>query len=566
MANTDAWSTIHAHPDLFAIVTPVNVDVFESMLEGHPNRALVDSVVVGLREGFWPFADADGMDLPSSWDEEGSPLSREAEAFVENYAQEEERAGRYSAPFGPQLLGNSMYCMPLFAIPKPNTDIMRVINNHSAGNFSLNSMIAKACVGMRQDNVQDLGKNLIHFRQENGSTPLWMFKSDVSHAYRLLPMHPLWQLKQVVTVGGLRRIDRCSCFGNRGSADLWCTFHGLVVWIAINVRFILELLAYMDDNFGFDANPDLVFYSPYHRLMPSKQFRLLTLWDDLGIPHSDNKQLFGRALEIIGFFVDPRSMSVTMPADSSADLVEHIRAFLAVSTRQQPLREWQRLLGWINWGLNVHPLLKPGLQSSYRKIAGKSIARAPIYLNARVVRDLTWVANMFESNEGIFFYRAKAWPPRAADLTILCDASLEGLGYWCPLRQQAFMADRPPAPVALEDHIFWYEALCVLGALEWAASLPRPPQRLAIYTDNLNTVQMFDSFRASEGYDDILLRACEILLLHQIDLRVWHIPGAQNTIADALSRHLLQIVQQYRPDLVIYSFEPPHVTLGAAQK
>lgn len=259
-------------------------------------------------------------------------------------------------------------------------------------------------------------------------------------------------------------------------------------------------------------------------------------------------------------------MSVTMPPESSSDLVEHIRSFLSAPRRQQPLREWQRLLGWINWGLNVHPLLKPGLQSAYRKIAGKTLSRAPIYLNARVIRDLNWVADMFESTDGIFFFRAKAWPPRAADLTILCDASLDGLGYWCPARQQAFLADRPPAPIALEDHIFWYEALCVLAALEWAASLPSPPQRLAIYTDNLNTVQMFDSFRASKGYDDILLRACEILLEHHIDLRVWHIPGAQNTIADALSRHLLQIVHQYRPDLVIFSFQPPRVTLGAAKK
>lgn len=56
---------------------------------------------------------------------------------------------------------------------------------------------------------------------------------------------------------------------------------------------------------GYDANMQLVFYAPYRRSMPSKQVRLLQLWDTLGIPHSDNKQLFGLALEIIGFFVDP---------------------------------------------------------------------------------------------------------------------------------------------------------------------------------------------------------------------------------------------------------------------
>lgn len=249
MANQGAWDTIHANSELFAIVSPINVDLFESLLEGHPNRALVDSVVVGLREGFWPFADAEGKGIPDTWDEERAPLSEEVREFIKIYAEEEEQVGRYSAPFGPAL-APGMICMPLFAIPKPNTNILRVINDHSAGAHSLNSTISKADVGMRQDNMQDLGRNLIHFRQQHGSDAVWMFKSDVSHAYRLLPMHPLWQLKQVVTVDGMRRVDRCSCFGNRGSADLWCTFHGLVVWIAIHVRFILELLAYMDDNFG----------------------------------------------------------------------------------------------------------------------------------------------------------------------------------------------------------------------------------------------------------------------------------------------------------------------------
>lgn len=166
----------------------------------------------------------------------------------------------------------------------------------------------------------------------------------------------------------------------------------------------------------------------------------------------------------------------------------------------------------------------------------------------------------------MYFWRARAWGPRAADLTIFCDASLDGLGFWCPQRGQAFLAEKPVAPPGLEDHIFWFEALCVLGALEWAASLASPPQRLAIYTDNLNTVQMFESLRALPGYDDILLSACQTLLSTQINLRVWHIPGAQNTIADALSRHLLHLVRQYRPDLAIYTFTPPRCTLGAVQK
>ncbi|KAF8574503.1 hypothetical protein K439DRAFT_1624271 [Ramaria rubella] len=48
--------TINSCPDLFRIVTPIDVNKFEALLSPHPNRPLVDSVCLGLHEGFWPFA------------------------------------------------------------------------------------------------------------------------------------------------------------------------------------------------------------------------------------------------------------------------------------------------------------------------------------------------------------------------------------------------------------------------------------------------------------------------------------------------------------------------------
>ena len=43
--------TINAHPKLFKIVTPINVDKFESLLVQHPNCPLVNSICHSLREG-----------------------------------------------------------------------------------------------------------------------------------------------------------------------------------------------------------------------------------------------------------------------------------------------------------------------------------------------------------------------------------------------------------------------------------------------------------------------------------------------------------------------------------
>ncbi|KAI9063515.1 DNA/RNA polymerase, partial [Trametes sanguinea] len=566
LQNESYQSTILSHSHLFRIVTPVKVDALEALLSSHPNRALVDSVCRGFREGFWPFADPISSGFPQSWEEPAVPLDEQAELFATKYAEDEEAAGRYSPPFSGDLCPG-MFSMPVHAVPKPHSDKLRFINNHSAGSYSLNSMINKRSVGMRPDNVQDLAHNLLCFRRSHGDVTLQLFKSDVANAYRILPMHPLWQLKQVVTINGVRRIDRCCCFGNRGSPDLFCTVMSLVLWIAINIRNIPALLAYMDDNFSFEPSPTLIAYNGYGApvYLPESQARLLSLWDDIGIPHAHPKQLFGETLTITGFSVDSRHMSITLPHESCAELVLAIRAFLKdAPRRRRTLREWQQMLGWLNWGLNVQPLLRPALQSSYAKISGMSIAHAPIYINARVTRDLMFVADIFERHGGVHIMKATTWGPRDADLLIFCDACLSGMAFWIPSLSLAFVADCPPAPAGLDDNIFWFEALTVLSALEWTASnISPPPSRLAIYTDNLNTVQIFESFRATPSFDELLLSACRTLIASDIDLRVWHIAGQYNTVADALSRGLFHVAQQYSPSLTITTFIPPHPTLGA---
>jgi hypothetical protein len=52
-----AAQTIAHNPSLFRIITPINLDRFESLLSTHPNcHPLVDSVCRSFREGVWPFA------------------------------------------------------------------------------------------------------------------------------------------------------------------------------------------------------------------------------------------------------------------------------------------------------------------------------------------------------------------------------------------------------------------------------------------------------------------------------------------------------------------------------
>src|SRR5882724_7110267 len=140
-------------------------------------------------------------------------------------------------------------------------------------------------------------------------------------------------------------------------------------------------------------NPILQYYPPYNTYYPSKQCYLLTLWDNIRLPHEQCKQIFGQCIDRISFYLNLVDMSFSMPPDLEDALIIAICIFIdTTESCCYPLMEWQCLLGWINWGLNMFPLLKLGLQSSYAKISGKSNTHASIYLNKQVISDLHWVA------------------------------------------------------------------------------------------------------------------------------------------------------------------------------
>ncbi|KAJ3831736.1 hypothetical protein F5878DRAFT_549160, partial [Lentinula raphanica] len=154
--NGQAWSTIKDNPHLFSVSTPINVDRFESLLGDHPNPAFVASVMVALREGFWPWANTKpSEDFPVTWDNSWAPLpsARERE-FINEQCEDEFNLGRHSPPFGPDLLPG-MYSTPVFAVPKAQSkDSLRLVAHQSAGPFCQNNMVNRALTkGNRLDSL-----------------------------------------------------------------------------------------------------------------------------------------------------------------------------------------------------------------------------------------------------------------------------------------------------------------------------------------------------------------------------------------------------------------------------
>jgi hypothetical protein len=461
--------------------------------------------------------------------------------------------------FGTDLLPG-MYAMPIYAVPKPHSDNLRLVVDHSAGPFSLNSMIDHSQVtGFPLDNVRHLGEMLFDVRRSIGNVSLTLWKSDIADAYRLLPMSPHWQVKQIITIDGRRYVDHNLAFGSSASPGIFISFNSLVAWIAKNVKGIDYIFDYVDDSSGCNLLGDTLFYEPYGKFLPSNQTRLLLLWDEIGIPHRPHKQIFGSPLTIIGIDVDPNRMTLTLPQEARSRLVNELQFWISKPPKSSSgsfkLKHWQRMAGWFNWALNVFPLLRPALNNVYAKMRGKDKRDQRVYINNAIRDDLIWALSHIEKSDGVHLFKSFSWTPSLADYVIYCDACPEGMGFWYPSSKEGYYAATPVnAPT---NAIFYFESLCVVSALVNAQAKAPRGSKILIYTDNANAVDIFRSLRCLPAYNPLLKHAMDILLQNDYSLRVLHVPGENNVVADALSRVQFSVALRLEPNLKLFSFNPP---------
>ncbi|KAI5124410.1 hypothetical protein M0805_008294 [Coniferiporia weirii] len=553
----DLVNTVRNHPELFKIVTPIDVDIFEALLKLHPNRKFVESVVEGLRRGFWPFAQ---IPYDMTVDESRKQKVREyglRQEFLEEQLKKEVKAGRFSGPFGKRLY-RGMACMPVHVGQSLAGKKFRLINNHSAGDHSLNSLIPENERCAQADDIRALIRILRARRLTKSNIVL--FKSDVSHAFRIIPMSPYWQALQAVKVNGDYYVDRCNTFGNAASQRIFCAFTSLVLWIAENVWGIPDILSYVDDHFSWEYSSRKKYYVRYNKFLPEKQARLLELWDLLGIPHEPRKQESGITLTIIGYEVDLRRRRVSVPKEKTDSLITHLTSFCGPhptsSLVYRSLQECQKLAGSANWTFEVNPLLRPGVYSLHKEMARASQEEhgKKCIISERIKADLSWLANLLRKSKGIPYAKSYGGSD-SASCTIFTGASPTGFGFWSPTTNEAFHYRF--APDTSEPLLSACHMIAVICAIFWAKGRMSHSGHILIYTSDSTTAAVFDCFEAPDGIHELFLLAAEMLFEVDKDLCVASVTSEENTVAMRLSRDEERILGQDYPNLMLKEFKVP---------
>jgi len=126
------------------------------------------------------------------------------------------------------------------------------------------------------------------------------------------------------------------------------------------------------------------------------------------------------------------------------------------------VKEWQQIAGWINWALNVYPLLQTALNNIYAKIRGKG-QDARIWANKAIKEDLEWARKKVSVSDGVLLLKSLSWEVDEGTCVMETNACPEGMAFWCQVMKKGFALSTPPGTPA--NQIIFYEALAVLSAL-----------------------------------------------------------------------------------------------------
>jgi hypothetical protein len=287
---------------------------------------------------------------------------------------------------------------------------------------------------------------------------------------------------------------------------------------------------------------------------------------ELGIPHKPHKQVSGSPLTIISIQVDLNLMTLTLPKDAKTSLINKLEKWMSkpgkLSSGSFKLKHWQQMAGWFNWALNVYPLLHPALNNVYDKIGGKGNHEQCVYINNTIRNDLTWAIHHLKHSDNVHLLKSFTWSSNSSNFTIYCDACPEGMGFWYLVSKDGYYA---PTPVNVPSNvIFYFESLCVLSTLHHIQTKAQQSAKILIYTDNTNTVDIFQTLHCLPPYNHHLKTAVDIIIHNDFFLRILHVPGEHNVVADTLSCIHFLVALQHEPKLTLFNFNSPGLVGSAS--
>lgn len=544
------WQTsIAPSPEIFRISTQINTMEFERSLRSFPNQSYSLSWLKALKEGLWPWADNFENDPEAGKVYPNSPTITSKKRFIMGVLRKELGFNHWRGPLAtkPMYFRNAV----LSAVPKSEGGDRLIQNQSHPKGLSVNDHIPVECGKVVYDNMSDLA-NVIRIFHKQGRKNMVPWKLDVSRAFRHIPLHPLFSLRNGVVIktrSGADQIyiDSQACFGGRTFPRAYCALDDLWCWVAVKQFKVQVLFHFVDDHYGISEVE-----GPNEE--PKDMKKLRKAFELMNVP-TNEKHDFGDGIVVTGTEISYSDATFQL---SEAKLIRYLstcRSFIPKSKMR--VDELEHVCGILEHCIDIVPYGKTWQTSFYAAKSGtQSLAKCTLISITKGMKEsLQWWVAILASAPTRYLLKEVWWNANDADEIIWVDASSSsGLGIYRHAKEIGYIhcydenglifkglqKERKGAIV----HINTVELLVVLCAVQIVRSELSTnndsPFRLLIMSDNQATCDVVATRTSSDHIMSALLKDISEALSTLIDLRVCHVCTECNP-ADYLSRGMTQV-------------------------
>ncbi|XP_061466237.1 uncharacterized protein LOC133377049 [Rhineura floridana] len=454
------------------------------------------------------------------------------ESVLREKIRKEVVAGRVLGPFAAPPIP-SLRVSPLGLVPKRAPGEFRLIHHLSfPQGESVNDFIPAELCSVRYTSF-DCAVRMV---RDCGVGAL-MGKCDIKSAFRLLPVHPQDFELLGLAFDGEYYVDRALPMGCSISCSVFERFSSFLEW-AVKRRAGLQSVVHYLDDYLFAGPAD----SGTCRAFMA---HFAGLAGELGVPLAAEKtEGPSTAITFLGIEIDTVAQCCRLPQDKLGALREKISE--VVSSNKVTLATLQRLAGQLNFACGVVAPGRAFLRRVYDAMAGLSRSYHRTRVTAALRADLTVWSTFLRDFNGVSLWRRDRL--LEAELQVHSDASgAFGFGVilhdsWCHgswpqgwtlaglTRDLTFLEF---FPIVVAVHL-WPDKLCNSSVHFWC--------------DNLPTVHVINTLSSRNPNVMLLVRAFVLQCLrYNIQFLARHVPGIDNSIADALSRNQMEKFRQLAP-------------------
>ena len=518
-------------------VSPLHSEMFAQELSRHPDQVQVSYVLEGLRSGFKL-----GFENRSSLK---SAKKNKLTAFkhpkaIDDYLLNETRLGRVAGPFTISPLRH-LHISSFGIIPQKGQPgkWRLIVDLSSPGGYSVNAAIDSEQCSMQYVRVDDIIRMVIRYGQ--GAL---MAKFDVEAAYRNIPIHPSDRHLLGMKWRNQFYVDLALPFGLRSAPYIFNSVADMVEWILLNNYNIPALVHYLDD-FITVGPPD----SPIcHQSLATA----LAVCKRLGLPlHPKKCEGPASALTILGIHLNSQDQTAQLPDEKLAALRLLLNQWSGRRTCTR--NQLESLIGHLHHAAKV---VWPGRAFIRRMIDLLSCFRSrnhPIRLNREFHLDLEWWTTFLSHWHGVSFW---LFPGLTAspDVEVFSDASGSiGFGAFCGSEwfNGRWSACQEDLSIAYKE-LFPVVVIAAVFGHRWCK------QHILFRSDNEAVVAILNSRTSKVPAIMHLLRHLLFSAARcQFSFSSAHIPGIENSIADALSRFRWQEFRRLAPDAFSFPLQIP---------